>query len=68
MPLTEIEEARLQKYIDDLHITPEQQSRIHKIAEMSKDGASYRDIHAEVRGCGETLYRRRTQLRRRQVY
>jgi len=68
MPLTELEESRLQKYIEDLHIPPEQQARIRTIAEMSKDGLSFEDIKAEVRGRGETIYRRRSQLRRRQVY
>lgn len=68
MPLTELEESRLQKYIQELHIPPEQQDRIRTIAEMSKDGVSFEDIKAEVRGRGETIYRRRSQLRRRQVY
>ena len=68
MPLTEAEESRLQKYIEELQIPPEQQYRIRVIAEMSKDGVSVADIKAEVRGRGDTIYRRRSQLRRRQVY
>ena len=68
MPLTEDEEARLQKYIKELHIPQEQQARIRTIAEMSKYGLSFEDIKAEVRGRGDTIYRRRSQLRRRQVY
>ena len=68
MPLTELEESRLQKYIEELHIPPEQQARIRTIAEMSKDGETFEDIRAEVGGRREILYRRRSQLRRRQVY
>ena len=68
MPLTEVEESRLQKYIQEFHIPPEQQARIRTIAEMSKDGETFEDIRAEVGGRRETLYRRRLQLRRRQVF
>ena len=68
MPLTDIEESRLQKYIEDLKIPPEQQDRIRTIAEMSKDGISFEDIRAAVGGRREIVYRRRSQLRRRQVY
>jgi len=68
MPLTEAEESRLQKYIEELNIPPEQQGRIRTIAEMSKDGETFEDIKAAVGGRREIVYRRRSQLRRRQVY
>lgn len=68
MPLTEAEEAKLKKYIEELHIPPEQQDRIRTIAEMSKDRVSFADIKAEVGGRREIICRRRSQLRRRQVF
>lgn len=68
MPLTEAEESRLQKYIDELCIPPEQQERIRTIAEMSKAGESFEEIKATVGGRRENVNRRRSQLRRRQVF
>ena len=68
MPLTDVEEARLQKYIQELKIPQEQQNRIRTIAEMSKDGIPFEDVRAAVGGRREIVYRRRSQLRRRQVY
>lgn len=48
MPLTAAEEARLQKYIEELHIPPEQQDRIRTIAEMPRYSNSFDDAKAEV--------------------
>lgn len=68
MPLTAAEEARLQKYIEELQLPPEQQDRTREIAEMSNDRFSFADIKAEVGGRREIICRRRSQLRRRQVF
>ena len=68
MPLTAAEEARLQKYIEELQLPPEQQDRTREIAEMSNDRFSFADIKAEVGGSREIICRRRSQLTRRQVF
>lgn len=48
MPLTDAEEAILQKYIEELQIPPEQQDRIRAIAEMPRYSNSLDDAKSEV--------------------
>lgn len=68
MPLTEIEEARLQRFINEMHFSEDQEARVREIAKLSKDDVPLNEIKKKVVGDWYFITENRMKLRRWQVW
>ena len=68
MPLTPLEELKLQNYFNECKVPENRQERIRAIAEMSKDEVPIKDIRRAMRTSFNFVAECRSRLRRRGVY
>jgi len=68
MPLTHLEEMKLQKYFEECKVPEYKHDRIRKVAEMSKDGVPIKKIRQALRTSFNFVAEYRSTLRRWGVY